>query len=171
MDDNNNLTPEQNEEVKNFEVTENNSWDAHQPQAGPIPPQGPGNIPPQNPNMAAPSRPGMVPPQGTIPPQGPGTVPPQAAYPIKPGKNQPPALIPEMSVKDWMLTLLLGYIPIAGLILKIVWAAEHNPRPEERGRKNWAIASLIWKLIGYVISVVLYSILSAVLLGIMDYFF
>ncbi len=179
-------------ENKEFDVVENNSWDTSgsfqstnpnpvpapnpepvpQPAPQPIPqpapqpiPQ-PGPMPNQMPNMNG------APNMGPMPNLGPGPnmqpVPPMS-YP-----NQPyaPGAFPqseEMTVKDWMLTLFLSFIPIAGLILQIVWAAESNPT--KKARKNWAIASLIWRVILYVLGVVLSYAVFALVYELFDLFF
>lgn len=181
------------EEVTNFSVTENNSWDAHQPSFGhteelakgafsalqgqPQPGFGTSNtqggILPPGPSPM----PGMTPPPGPVPMPGmtppPGPVPPQNIM----HQGQPGAMMqpptggqPEMSVKDWFFTLFLSYIPIAGLIMQIIWAAEKPSRPEYSARKNWAIATLIWKIIRYVLGVVLYFLFIFVILEILDYY-
>ena len=186
--ENNNVTPEvlpktqpeiqpevqpevQPGEVNNFSVTENNSWDKHQPSFGhteelakgqfsalqnPVPQQfGPQQGP--NPNMQG----GPTPVPGSYPPP---PVAPQPPYPVP----QPPYPAPqkpyapaapvdpnqEMTTKDWFFTLFLSYIPIAGLILMIVWAAEQNPMPKYRPRKTWATGNLIWVIIRYVLGVI-----------------
>ena len=75
-------------------------------------------------------------------------------------QNQPPYGAPiytqpiqEMSVGSWMLSIFLTGIPIVGLILLIVWSVSGSQ--EKRVRKNWAIAQLIWLIIGIVISVLI----------------
>jgi hypothetical protein len=58
---------------------------------------------------------------------------------------------PVMSMKDWIITLLISYIPLVGLIMLIVWAFDSNTNPN---KKNWAKASLIWMLIGIGIAII-----------------
>ena len=50
-----------------------------------------------------------------------------------------------MSIGDWMITILLTFIPLVGFIMLIVWAAGGSPT--KPSRKNWAIAQLIWAAI------------------------
>ena len=208
MDDNNNLTPSSVGEEKEFSVTENNSWDAHQdsfghteelaqgafselqgqPQNGYGAPNMQGNMTPPmgaagpQPGMTPPPgaipQPGMTPPPGPIPQPGmtppPGVVPPQGYMaPPQPGSMMQPPFAPakDMSVKDWFLTLLLSYIPIVGLVMQIIWAAEKPDKPEFSCRKNWAIASLIWTVIKYVLGTVLYFIIMFGIVEFLDYFF
>jgi len=58
---------------------------------------------------------------------------------------------PVMSMKDWIISLLISYIPLVGLIMLIVWAFDSNTNPN---KKNWAKASLIWMLIGIGIAII-----------------
>jgi hypothetical protein len=58
---------------------------------------------------------------------------------------------PVMSMKDWIITLLISYIPLVGLIMLIVWAFDSSTN---ENKKNWAKASLIWMLIGIGIAIV-----------------
>ena len=57
-----------------------------------------------------------------------------------------------MSVKDWLITGLLLLIPIANIVLIIVWASSNTGN---RNRRNWARASLILMAI----SIVLYLLI------------
>lgn len=58
---------------------------------------------------------------------------------------QPPPGIPTrdasaMTLKDWIITLLLQAIPLVGFILLIVWAVDNNTNIN---KQNWARATLI----------------------------
>lgn len=55
----------------------------------------------------------------------------------------------EVSIGEWMLTMFLAVIPIVGFIMLLVWAFSGNTTPS---KKNWAIATLIWSIIGIVLS-------------------
>lgn len=46
-----------------------------------------------------------------------------------------------MSVKDWLITLLIMAIPLVGLIMLFVYAFSDN---ENLNKKNWAKAQLIF---------------------------
>ena len=69
-----------------------------------------------------------------------------------------PATTTDMSVGAWIGTLILTCVPIVNLICLIVWAVSSSP--EKRSRKNWAIAQFVVILIGIVLSVFLYSLVS-----------
>lgn len=62
-----------------------------------------------------------------------------------------------MSVKDWLITLVITAIPLVGIIMLFVWAFGNN---ENQNKQNWAKAQLL--LIAIVIVLV---ILLSVLLG------
>ena len=57
-----------------------------------------------------------------------------------------------VSVGDWMLTYLLMCIPLVNIIMLLVWAFVGGA-PESKS--NWAKASLIWMVIGIVLTVML----------------
>lgn len=63
---------------------------------------------------------------------------------------------PVLSVKDWMITILLLAIPIVNIILLFVWAFSKGENPS---KSNYAKASLIWAAIGLVIYIVFVVIL------------
>jgi uncharacterized membrane protein YdbT with pleckstrin-like domain len=60
--------------------------------------------------------------------------------------------VPVMSIKDWMITILITAIPIVGFIMLFVWGfggGSVNPN-----KQNWAKATLLW----FVIIIALYLI-------------
>lgn len=56
------------------------------------------------------------------------------------------------SVGDWLTTFLIAAIPLIGFIFIIIWASEDK----NKIKKNWAIASLIWTGILFILSVFFY---------------
>lgn len=46
-----------------------------------------------------------------------------------------------LSLKDWMITLLITFIPVVNFIMYLVWAFGSDTHPS---KKTWARASLIW---------------------------
>ena len=60
-----------------------------------------------------------------------------------------------MSVKDWLITLIITAIPIIGIIMLFVWAFGSGTHPS---KQNWAKAALIMA----VIVIVLYVIFGAI---------
>jgi hypothetical protein len=61
-------------------------------------------------------------------------------------------LAPVMTVGNWIVSMLLLIIPFVNIILLIVWAASSSENPN---RKNWAIATLIFIAISFVLGMIL----------------
>jgi succinate dehydrogenase/fumarate reductase cytochrome b subunit len=71
--------------------------------------------------------------------------------------NQNTAQSPVISIKEWMIMMLILIIPIVNIVMMFVWAfGEGNPT-----KKNYFKASLIW---GAII-LVLYIIIFVVIIG------
>lgn len=60
----------------------------------------------------------------------------------------------EMSVGDWLITMLIMVIPIANLVMLFIWGFG-NPDP----RRNYARATLIWMAISLGLIILLYAII------------
>jgi len=67
-----------------------------------------------------------------------------------------------LSVKDWIITLLITAIPLVGIIMLFVWAFGSNENPN---KSNWAKALLVWSAIGIVLTVLLWGTIAAIFLG------
>ena len=65
------------------------------------------------------------------------------AYQSSPASQ--PAQRAEVSVKDWMITLFIMFIPLINIIMLFVWAFGGDK--ETPSKANWAKASLIWMAI------------------------
>ncbi len=66
-----------------------------------------------------------------------------------------------MTIKDWMITLLVLAIPIVNLIMYLVWACGSSGNVN---RKTFCQACLIWFLIIFVVGVV-FGVLSPLFKG------
>lgn len=64
--------------------------------------------------------------------------------------GEPPA--PVMSVKDWLLTLLVMLVPCVNIIMMFVWAFSKNENPN---KSNYFKAYLIYNAISIVIGVLI----------------
>lgn len=53
-----------------------------------------------------------------------------------------------VSLGDWVVTLLILWIPLVGLIMLFVWGFSEGTHPSKR---NFCRAYLIWMLVGIVI--------------------
>lgn len=51
---------------------------------------------------------------------------------------------PPLGLGDWIINVLIAKIPLIGLIVLIVWAADKST---EKNKANWAKAELIIRLI------------------------
>ena len=79
-----------------------------------------------------------------------------------------PAQVPEESadsVGSWMLTMFLAAIPLFGLIYMLILAFSSG---HSASKRNWAIATLIWAAIATVLSILLYVVLGATLLAVVN---
>lgn len=65
---------------------------------------------------------------------------------------------PVMSLKDWLITLIITAIPLVGVIMLFVWAFSAGENPN---KSNWAKASLIV----IAIVVLLYIFIFAAFIG------
>lgn len=66
----------------------------------------------------------------------------------------------EVSVKDWIITILITAIPLVGLIMLFVWAFGDGAQPS---KKNWAIATLIWYAIMIVLVILFFIVFGAII--------
>lgn len=76
-----------------------------------------------------------------------------------------PQTAPVMSVKDWMITLLIMLIPFVNIIFLFIWAfggGENNPN-----KVNWSKAALIFMAIAIVLNIVLFTIFGAIFASMM----
>ena len=58
----------------------------------------------------------------------------------------------QVSVGEWILTMLIMVIPLVNLIMLFVWAFGGNTNPN---KANWAKASLIWMVIGIALAIII----------------
>ena len=62
------------------------------------------------------------------------------------------------SVGSWMLTMLLAGIPLFGVVYILILAFGSG---RSASKKNWARATLVWGIIGFILVLVLYVALGA----------
>ncbi|MEP1096004.1 MAG: hypothetical protein ABJG78_12900 [Cyclobacteriaceae bacterium] len=63
-----------------------------------------------------------------------------------------------MSVKDWVITIIIAAIPLVGLIMLFIWGFGSGTN---QNKANWAKAVLIF----YLIMIVFYFVFGAALIG------
>jgi hypothetical protein len=74
-------------------------------------------------------------------------------------QNLPGTIRHEVSIGEWMVTLLITFLPLIGLIMLFVWAFGDGTNPS---KKNWAIATLIWFAISIVLAILFFVIFGAI---------
>ena len=67
-----------------------------------------------------------------------------------------------MTIGDWLITLIITYIPFVGLIMLFVWAFGDGAHPS---KKTWAQAVLIMVAISIILAIVFFSLLASVIGG------
>lgn len=68
----------------------------------------------------------------------------------------------EVSLGNWLLTMLLMIIPIVNIVMLFVWAFGGNTA---KSKSNWAKAQLIWMLITIVLSIIFSITIGATLVA------
>lgn len=83
------------------------------------------------------------------------------ADPVQKAAGSDKETAPVMSLGEWVLTLLLTFIPVVNIVMLIIWAASSDTNPSKQG---FARARLIWMAVGIVISLVIFfSFFSALM--------
>jgi hypothetical protein len=72
---------------------------------------------------------------------------------------------PAVRVGEWVITILLLAIPIVNLVMLLVWSFGGGANPS---KTNFAKASLIWMVIGIVLTIIFYTIFGAAMFAIMS---
>jgi succinate dehydrogenase/fumarate reductase cytochrome b subunit len=75
--------------------------------------------------------------------------------------NTTPPVAPVITVKEWMLTMLIMIIPIVNIVMMFVWAfGQGNP-----SKQNYFKASLLWAAIVLVLYILIFVIFIGAMLG------
>jgi hypothetical protein len=75
-------------------------------------------------------------------------------------QNLPGTIRHEVSIGEWVVTLLITALPLIGLIMLFVWAFGDGAN---LSKKNWAIAMLIWYAIAIVLAILFFVIFGAII--------
>lgn len=67
---------------------------------------------------------------------------------------------PVLSLKEWVISLIISVIPLIGIVMLLIWAFSDNINPN---KKNWARGMLIM----YVIGIALYFLFILLFMGAM----
>ena len=73
-------------------------------------------------------------------------------------ENAPVVKSEDVTVGQWVVTILVSCIPIIGLIMMFVWAFGSGTNPS---KANWAKANLVWTAVCFV-----FAFLFFVLVGV-----
>ncbi len=68
-----------------------------------------------------------------------------------------------MTIGDWIITFIITYIPLVGLIMLFVWAFGDGTHPS---KKSWAQALLIMVAVSIMLAIVFFLIFASILGGI-----
>lgn len=66
---------------------------------------------------------------------------------------------PILSLRQWVVSIIISFIPFIGIIMLFVWAFSDSNINENK--KNWAKALLVIQLIGIILIVLLYVFVIA----------
>ena len=64
-----------------------------------------------------------------------------------------------MTIGEWIITFIITYIPLVGLIMLFVWAFGGGAHPS---KKTWAQASLIMMVIGIILAIIFFGIIVSI---------
>ena len=72
----------------------------------------------------------------------------------------------ELSVGEWIITLMISSIPFLGIIALLAWAFS---RSTPTCKANWAKAWLVLQVIGYAVAILMWgSLISIFQMGLFD---
>lgn len=67
---------------------------------------------------------------------------------------------PVMKTSEWIVTLLITFIPLVNIIMLFVWGFGSKTNPN---KSNWAKAALIWIAIGIILNLIFGAIFGTAL--------
>lgn len=73
--------------------------------------------------------------------------------------------IPPVTIADWLITLLVLFIPIVNVIMLLIWSFKKSTH---RSKANFSKAVLIWLLISTLLWVMILAISGVTLFDFMD---
>jgi fatty acid desaturase len=72
-----------------------------------------------------------------------------------------------MSIGDWIITFIISYIPLVGLIMLFVWAFGDGTHPS---KKTWAQAALIMMVIAIILVIIFFGVVMSIIGSLMGDF-
>lgn len=67
-----------------------------------------------------------------------------------------------VSIGDWMITILIMIFPIVNIVMLFIWSFSSST---PKSKANWAKATLIWMAIGFLILILFWSSIAALLVA------
>lgn len=65
-----------------------------------------------------------------------------------------------MTIGEWIVTFIISYIPLVGIIMLFVWAFGDGTHPS---KKTWAQAALIMAVVAIILSIIFFGIIASIL--------
>lgn len=65
-----------------------------------------------------------------------------------------------MTIGEWIITLIITYIPLVGFIMLFVWAFGGGTHPS---KKTWAQAVLILMVIGIILAIIFFGVIASII--------
>lgn len=90
---------------------------------------------------------------------------PQSPYQQQPYQQGDSELEEPVSFAEWMLSMLIMWIPCVNIIMMFVWAFGSNTK---KSKSNYFKAMLVWMVIGIVLSIVMLGAFGAIFASLMD---
>lgn len=75
-------------------------------------------------------------------------------------------MAPVISIKKWLIILLILMLPIVNLVMLIIWALDEEENPN---KVNFAKAQLIWMAIGIILSSLFFVLTFGFLMAMFNY--
>lgn len=74
--------------------------------------------------------------------------------------DEPTSTYKPLTLQDWMVTILITFIPLVNIVMYFVWAFGDGAHPS---KKTWAQASLLWLVISIVLSMIFFAFFGALI--------
>jgi hypothetical protein len=65
-----------------------------------------------------------------------------------------------MTIGEWLITFIITYIPIVGIVMLFVWAFSDGNHPS---KKSWAQAMLILFAIAIVLAIIFFTVIVSMI--------
>ena len=76
------------------------------------------------------------------------------------GLSTPGSGYQPMTIGDWVVTLIVSYLPLVGFIMLFVWAFGDGTHPS---KKTWAQATLIMFVVMIILFIIFFAVFASIL--------